>query len=390
MNYNFDSLMSRKHTDCIKWDGHMDFGMPEDTLPMWVADMDFELPSPIAKAIATRASHPIFGYTLLTPKYKDAICHWMSTRHNWEIASDWLVVVPNVVGAINIAIKAFTSPGEKVLIQEPVYNPFSRSILTNERQVAVNELVCIEDRFEIDFEDFEAKVSDPAVKLFILCNPHNPVGRVWTPLELQKMGELCLAHDVVILSDEIHQDIVFKAYKHTPIGTLSTAIADNLITCTSTGKTFNSASISLGNIIIPNEKLREQFVRAFSQIGIDTMSPFAQQVVEVGYTECEDWVDALVEYIEGNKCYVEEFVSEHLPMIRVTKSEATYLLWIDMRGLGLTPEALLEFMTHEAKIWINPGTLFGKCGEGYVRMNIATCRENVVRAMKNLRMAVSK
>ncbi|MEG0906731.1 MAG: MalY/PatB family protein [Cellulosilyticaceae bacterium] len=390
MNYNFDSLMSRKHTDCIKWDGHMDFGMPEDTLPMWVADMDFELPSPIAKAIATRASHPIFGYTLLTPKYKDAICHWMSTRHNWEIASDWLVVVPNVVGAINIAIKAFTSPGEKVLIQEPVYNPFSRSILTNERQVAVNELVCIEDRFEIDFEDFEAKVSDPAVKLFILCNPHNPVGRVWTPLELQKMGELCLAHDVVILSDEIHQDIVFKAYKHTPIGTLSTAIADNLITCTSTGKTFNSASISLGNIIIPNEKLREQFVRAFSQIGIDTMSPFAQQVVEVGYTECEDWVDALVEYIEGNKRYVEEFVSEHLPMIRVTKSEATYLLWIDMRGLGLTPEALLEFMTHEAKIWINPGTLFGKCGEGYVRMNIATCRENVVRAMKNLRMAVSK
>lgn len=390
MNYNFNNLVNRNHTDCIKWDGHGPFGMPEDALPMWVADMDFELPLPIANAIVSRASHPIFGYTLLTDKYKEAIRHWMGTRHHWDIASDWLVIVPNVVGAINIAIKAFTSPDEKILIQEPVYNPFSRSILTNEREVAVNELICIANRFEIDFKDFEAKVSDPKVKLFILCNPHNPVGRVWTPEELQKMGELCLLHDVVILSDEIHQDIVFKTYKHTPIGTLSEGIANNLITCTSTGKTFNSASISLGNIIIPNAKIREQFVKAFNQIGIDTMSPFAQQVVEVGYTQCADWVDVLVDYIEGNKHYVEDFIAEHLPMIRVTKSEATYLLWMDMSGLGLTAEELLNFMTHDAKIWINPGTIFGKSGEGYVRMNIATCRENVVEAMNRLRMAILK
>lgn len=388
MNYDFDSLINRKNTDCIKWDGHATSNIPEEALPMWVADMDFELPSPIAHAIAARASHPIFGYTLLTQKYKDAVCHWMHSRHNWEISSDWLVVVPNVVGAINIAISAFTQPGEKVLIQEPVYHPFARSILANARQVTSNELVCNADRFEIDFEDFEAKVSDPKVKLFILCNPHNPVGRVWTPHELQKMGELCLAHEVIILSDEIHQDIVFKAYKHTPIGTLSDEIANNLITCTSTGKTFNSASISHGNIIIQNEQIREQFVYAFNRIGIDTMSPFAQQVVEVGYTECATWVDALVHYIEGNKCYAEDFIKEHLPMIRVTKSEATYLLWLDMRGLGLTPEELLNFMTHEAKIWINPGAMFGKCGEGYVRMNIATSRENVVKAMDGLRMAV--
>lgn len=390
MNVNFDKLINRRNTDSVKWDDHVPCGIPKNAMPMWVADMDFEIPSPIAKAIADRASHPVFGYTLLTPEYKEAVCHWMRTRHNWDMLSEWLVVVPNVVGAINIAIRAFTNPNDKVLIQEPVYHPFSRSILNNERQVAVNELVCIQDRFEIDFDDFEAKVSDPAIKLFILCNPHNPVGRVWTPEELQRMGELCLAHDVLIVSDEIHQDLVFKPYKHTAIATLSHDIADNLITCTSTGKTFNSASISLGNIIIQNPKLRKRFIKSFEQIGIDTMSPFGGLVVQVGYTECAPWVDSLVDYIHQNKNYVENFIKENLPMIKVTKSEGTYLMWLDMRELGLTPEKLHHFMAHEAKIWVHSGAIFGKSGEGYVRLNIATSLDNVKTAMNNLKEALLK
>lgn len=388
MTFNFDQIINRQSTDCIKWDGHVASHIPTDALPMWVADMDFELPAPIAQAIRERADHPIFGYTLLTEKYIDSVCHWMRTRHHWEFEKDALVVTPNVVSTLNLAICAFTNPGDQVLIQEPVYNPFSRSIAVNDRRVAINTLKCVANRFEIDFDDFESKVSDPSVKLFILCNPHNPVGRVWTPEELRKMGELCLSHNVLIVSDEIHQDIIFKPYKHTPMATLSKAIANNLITCTSTGKTFNVASISMGNIIIENPQIREQFMKAFAKIGIDTVSPFGQKVVEVGYMECAPWVDALVDYIEGNVNYVHEFINEHLPMLQVTKSEGTYLLWINMQALGLSHDELMHFMSHDAKLWVHSGAIFGKSGEGFVRVNVATQRENVVVGMNRLREAI--
>lgn len=388
MVFDFDKVIDRKQTDCIKWEGHLSSNIPTDALPMWVADMDFEIPTEVASAISERANHPIWGYTMLTEKYIDSVCHWMCTRHDWDIPKEWVVVTPNVVSTLNVAICAFTNPGDKVLIQEPVYNPFSRSILANDRAVAVNELKYVNQYFEIDFEDFELKVSDPSVKLFILCNPHNPVGRVWTPEELRKMGELCLAHNVLIVSDEIHQDIVFKPYKHTPIATLSEEIANNLITCTSTGKTFNVASISMGNIIISNPELRETFNQFFTKIGIDTVSPLGQKVVEVGYNECAPWVDALVDYIEGNVNYVDEFIKEYLPMLKVTKSEGTYLLWLDMRELGMSHEELMHFMSHEAKIWVHSGAIFGKCGEGFIRMNVATPKSNIVEALNRLSEAI--
>lgn len=388
MQYNFDEVIDRKSTEAVKWADLP--GIPHDALPLWVADMDFVSPKEVVDALRNRVDHGVFGYPLPQKEYFTAIMQWMKERHNWQIERHWIVPVSGVVPAMHMAIRAFVKPGDKVIIQRPVYPPFSYAIERNGVHIVNNPLKQVGDRFEIDFEDFENKAKDPQVKMFLLCNPHNPVGRVWTKEELERIGEICLRHNVLVFADEIHQDIVYQGYKHIPFASISPQFSSITITATAPSKTFNIAGLKDANLIIENEQLRGEFNREMERNGLSGVNLFGLIATTAAYTYGKEWLDQLLVYLEGNRDYCLQFINERLPQLKAFKPEATYLLWIDCRKLGMDPIQLREFMLQEAKLRLNEGYIYGGEGNGFMRLNFACPRSLLEKAMDNLEKAIRR
>ncbi|REB08759.1 pyridoxal phosphate-dependent aminotransferase [Sporosarcina sp. BI001-red] len=377
MIYNFDNVIDRRNTGSVKWDKKDEVFQERDVLPMWVADMDFPSPQPIIEAIKQRADHGIFGYSTMHDGYYDAIIEWNQRRHQWSIEKDWITISPGVVPALNTIVKTFTEPGDKIIIQSPVYYPFTNAIVENGREVVLNRLQLENGRYYMDFEDLRNQL-DPSVKMIILCNPHNPGGSVWTKGELQELGEICLAHNILVVSDEIHCDLVYTDYKYTPFASISEAFEQNTICCTAPSKTFNLAGLQLSNIIIPNEDLRQKFLDAVSRTPLQLTNPFAIAATESGYKRGDEWLEQLIAYLQQNVAYLTDYITTHLKAITVIQPESTYLVWLDCRGLGLEPEQLEELLIKKAKVGFNQGYTFGPGGEGFVRVNIA-CPQSVLK-----------
>lgn len=388
MNFNFDEIVDRSNTHASKTDAKSLFSIPKEAIPMWVADMDFKVPPAISEAIMNRAAHPIYGYNLKPSSYHESIVDWMQRKHDWTIKSNWIINVPGVVPALHYAVRAFLKAGDKVIIQQPVYPPFMDVVKSNGYQLLNNALQLKDGRYTIDFADFEQKAKDPRTKLFILCSPHNPVGRVWTKEELTKLADLCMKNDVLIVSDEIHHDLVLHDHKHISTASLSPEISKITITCTAPSKTFNIAGLQAANVIIEDPKIRREFALEVSKSGFHELNAFAIVAGEAGYRHGEEWLEALVTYIEANKQLVMQFVKDKLPMLNVINSEATYLLWIDFSKLGLGNVELDHFLRHDALLWLNSGYTFGEGGEGFARMNIGCSKLVVEEALSRLEQAI--
>jgi cystathionine beta-lyase len=375
MKYDFESVIDRSNSCSIKYEPTWR-GKPADVLPLWVADMDFAAPPCVQEAIVSRAKHGIFGYSEPDAEYFDVMQKWFGERFNWAIQRDWLSIVPGVVNAIYIAIRALTKPGDGVVIQQPVYYPFEFSIKKTGRQLLVNELILSDGHYSIDFQDFEEKIKQ--AKMFIMCNPHNPVGRVWNSDELTRMGEICLRHNVIVIADEIHQDFVFPKHRHIVFEALNNDFASIAITCTSPSKTFNLAGLLHANIFISNKVLRNKFKEEYAQLGIGQPGVMGLITCKAAYQNGAEWLDELLEYLAQNMLLLKTELSEHIPRIKLIEPEGTYLAWLDCRELGLSPQKLDEAVVHKAKLWLNAGYTFGKGGDGFERIN-AACPSSVLR-----------
>ena len=388
MSYNFDEIIDRRNTDCLKYDFAVERGKPADVLPLWVADMDFRTaPHIIEKAVAD-ASLGIYGYTESKDDYFQAVANWYRTYFDWNVEKKWLVKTPGIVFAIGLAIKALTKEGDGVMIQQPVYYPFSEVIKDNDRKLVNNALVLRNGHYEIDFEDFEQKIIQEQVKLFVLCSPHNPVGRVWTKEELQKIGEICLKYGVKVVSDEIHSDFVYGDRKHYVFTTVDPRFEEFSIVCTAPSKTFNLAGLQASNIFIPNVQIRKAFLKQMSAVGYSQLNMIGLHACKAAYETGREWLEELKVYLKGNLDFVREYLEQNLPQIKLIEPEGTYLIWLDCRALGL-PEAKLDHLiVHEAKLWLDSGAIFGKDGEGFERINIACPRAILEEACKRLCRAV--
>ena len=382
MKYDFDKVIERHNTYSIKYNP-VSRGKPEDVLPMWVADMDFPTPPCVQDALVERAKHGIFGYSEPDAAYFFAVRGWFEKRFNWHVEREWLAITPSVVNTIYIAIRALTETGDGVLIQQPVYYPFETAVRQTGRKLLVNKLVYKNGEHEIDFEDFENKIKQ--AKLFVLCSPHNPGGRVWTKDELMRMGELCLKYSVIVVSDEIHQDFVYPGHRHLVFAELDPHFADITITCTSPSKTFNLAGLMNANNFISNKILRDKFKREYASCGLSQPGVMGLVSCRAAYEGGADWVDELVEYIGGNMRFLHEFLQTHIPKIKFTLPQATYLAWLDCSALGLSASELDSVITNKAKLWLNSGPTFGLGGEGFQRMNVACPRSVVQNALERLR-----
>ncbi|MDD3350081.1 MAG: pyridoxal phosphate-dependent aminotransferase [Eubacteriales bacterium] len=388
MMINFDEMIERRGTGSIKYDFAVEKGLPEDVLPLWVADMDFRTPACVSEALIERAKHGIFGYSELGPEYFEAIENWFKNTTGWQVKRNWLIKMPGIVFAVATIIRALTEEGDGILIQEPVYYPFAECIETNGRKRIVNELLFDGARYTIDFEDFEDKIINNKVKLFILCNPHNPIGRVWTETELIKMGEICQKHGVLVLSDEIHQDFIYPGHKHFVFAALKPEFEEISITCTSPSKTFNLAGLQISNIFAPTQELRHRIKAELWRMGVDESNIMGQIACEAAYRGGAEWLSELKDYLLGNLAYIRDFLKEHLPQVSLVEPEGTYLVWIDFRKLGLSDENLEDLMINKARLWLDAGTMFGKGGSGFERFNIACPRATLEKAMSQLESAI--
>lgn len=384
-NLDFDTIVNRKNTNCLKYDFAVERGKPKDVLPLWVADMDFKTSSYIEDAIVERTREAIFGYSEVKEDYFKAVNNWMVKHHNWNTKEEWLIKTPGVVFALAMAVKAYTNIGDRILVQYPRYYPFSEAIEDNGRRVISSDLYLGGDnRYHIDFEDFEQKIKDHDIKLFFLCNPHNPVGRVWTREELTRIGDICVKHGVIVVSDEIHHDFILKG-EHTVFAGIRKEFEDITITCTSPSKTFNLASMMISNIFIANEKLRYRFKREIDAAGISQLGILGLVAAQTAYEKGEEWYQAVKTYIGDNYRFVEQFVREKLPGVKLTDSEGTYLVWLDFRGTGIDPEEINRRIIYEAKLWLDDGKIFGPEGNGFQRINIACPRTILKEAMERIK-----
>lgn len=390
-NLDFDRIINRKNTDCLKYDFAVKRGMPADVLPLWVADMDFETSSYIEDALVERVKMGIYGYSDAQTPYFEAVAGWMKRHHNWEPKEEWLIKTPGVVFALAMAVKAYTAPGDAVLIQSPVYYPFSEVIADNGRRVVSSTLVLGDDnRYHMDVADFEEKLKAENVKLFFLCNPHNPVGRVWTREELERVAEICLKYNVTWMVDEMHCDFIFPGHTFTSCMNLDEKYREILALYSSPGKTFNVAGFQPANIIIPNEELREKYQWANTQAAYSQGSLMGQLAVKVCYTKGAEWVDELVQYIYENVKYMSKFVKENFPKAKMVEPEGTYLVWVDFSGYGFSNEELEHLMLEEAKLWLDSGIIFGPETAQFERFNVACPRATVEQALTQLKDALDK
>ena len=384
-NLDFDRIINRKNTRCLKYDFAVKRGMPEDVLPLWVADMDFETSSYIEDALTERVKEGIFGYSEVQTPYFEIIRDWMVRHHDWEPQERWLIKTPGVVFALAMAVKAYTDPGDKVLLQQPVYYPFSEVITDNGREVVSNDLVLVEDgTYKIDFADFEQKIIANGIKLFLLCSPHNPVGRVWTREELEKIGDICVKHGVTVVSDEIHNDFIWEG-THTVFANIKKEFADISVTCTSPSKTFNLASMLISNIFIPNQTLRRKFRKEMDGAGISQLSVLGLVATEAAYAHGDEWYTAMKTYVRENIAFARAYVEENLPGVRMIDTQGTYLIWLDFRQTGLTVEELDHKIIYEARLLLDSGKIFGKTGEGFERINVACPRAVLQEALDRIR-----
>lgn len=384
MNYDFDTVVNRKNTNAIKYDLAKKRGKPEDAVSLWVADMDFPTAPCIQKAVAEKAAHGIWGYSRPDSRYYDALKKWYKERHNFEVQNEWVVNTPGVCFALATAVKAFTKEGESVLIQKPVYYPFFNIINSLQRKVVNSSLILKNNHYEIDFDDFERKIVQENVKMFILCSPHNPGGRVWTKQELQKISEICLAHNVLVVSDEIHSDITFGSNVHTVYGSLSEQALKNSIICTAPSKSFNLAGLQFSNIFIADEKLRKAFSEELDKTGYDEPSVFGIVAATAAYSEGADWFDSVKSYIWENILFAKKYIEENASQIKVLVPEGTYLLWLDFSKTGLSDSEINDRVLNKAKVWLDSGSMFGKEGEKFQRINCATPRIILEDALKRI------
>ena len=384
MAYNFDEIIERKDTDSLKYDFAARRGKPEGLLSLWVADMDFRAPQCVIDALTEKSAHGIFGYSESREDYVEVLQSWFSRRFNWQIQPEWLVKTPGVVFAICAAIRALTQKGDAVLIQQPVYYPFTESITVNHRTLVVNELNFDGSGYTIDYEDFEQKIVQHNVKLFILCNPHNPVGRVWTREELVRMGDICVKHGVTVISDEIHADFVYPGHKHTIFASLKPEFEDITITCTAPTKTFNLAGLQISNIFVSNRTIRSRIRQEINRCGYSQLNVMGLVACKAAYTKGEDWLEALKDYLAENLKLLRSFLVANIPQIKLIEPQGTYLVWLDCTSLGLSDKALDEFIIHRAKLWLDAGTMFGQGGSGFQRINIACPRSLLQQALEQL------
>ena len=409
--YNFDELINRRNTNSFKWDEHND----PDIIPLWVADMDFKAAPCITEALEKRIKHGVFGYTFVPDSYYEAVINWFNQRHGWTIQRSWMLYTTGVVPAISAVIKALTQPGDAVLIQSPVYNCFFSSIRNNQchiiesplRTVAYHPTKATGRRFsgnpntqhlapesftyETDWEDFEMKCSDPRVKLFLLCNPHNPAGRVWTPQELERMNDICLRHEVRIIADEIHCELVMPGYRYTSFASISQACLDNSITCCSASKSFNIAGLQMAHIISNDPKTRQLIDRAININEICDVNPLAPIAQQAAYNEGGEWIDQLCDYLYNNKVALCQYFASELPQLKIARLEGTYLIWVDIRAIGLSSDQLTQRLLNEGKVQVNSGTMYGaKTGEGFIRINIACPRSLLMEGLRRIKQTIEK
>lgn len=392
MEYNFDEVVDRKNTNSIKWNAELmkkAFGK-EDLLPLWVADMDFKCPQPVIQAVAEIAEKGIFGYSDRTGSYYDAVINWYKKRQQWTIEKEWIVYSPGVVPALYYAIQSFCNPGDKVIVQNPVYYPFFSAIKDNGCKPVFNRLFLREGKYRMDFEDLEEKAKDPKVKLLLLCSPHNPVGRVWTQDELRMLGDICIRNNVFVISDEIHSDLVYKGFVHYPFASLSERFAQNSITCTSSSKTFNMAGLQISNIIIPNKSIRREFRNTMGKTANIFPNIFGITACTAAYEKGEEWLDQLMGYLQNNVDFIDEFLKKKLPEVKWIRPEATYLAWFDFRAVEPDEKKLEEMMRKKANVLLDEGYIFGKGGAGFERINFACPREILQEALERMEGAVNR
>lgn len=384
-NLNFDEIINRKGTDCLKYDFAKRRGMPEDVLPLWVADMDFKTSSYVEDAVTERVGHGIFGYSEVQEEYFHAVAGWMNRHHNWKVEPGWLIKTPGVVFALAMAVKAFTETGDCVLIQQPVYYPFSEVIEDNKRVVVSNDLYLgTDNRYHIDLEDFEKKITEHHIKLFLLCSPHNPSGRVFTKEELTGMGDICLKYGVIVVSDEIHNDFVFQG-GHTVFASVKKEYEDISVICTSPSKTFNLASMMISNIFIPDKKLKRKFRHEVDAAGISQLSVLGLVAARAAYEQGDEWYEKMLAYVKNNIAYVKQYAGEYLPGVKVIDGEGTYLVWLDFRRTGIDPDELDRRMIYDAKLWLDSGKIFGNTGAGFQRINAAAPRKIVAECLERIK-----
>ena len=390
-NLNFDEIVERRNTDCLKYDFAVRRGKPADVLPLWVADMDFPTSSLVIDALVQRAGHGIFGYTESGDSYFEAVADWMYRMHGWQVERNWLIKTPGVVFALAMAVKAYTEAGDAVLIQQPVYYPFTEVIKDNGRRVVSSDLVRGEDgKYHIDFEDFEKKILSENIRLFLLCSPHNPVSRVWSREELLKIGGICLKYGVIVVSDEIHEDFVFGDRRHYVFANLRKEFEAITVTCTSPAKTFNLAGLQISNIFIPDTILRRKFRRQIAAAGYSQLNTMGITACEAAYRYGETWYKAMMSYIQGNIDFLREYLTQYLPEIRMTDPEGTYLIWLDFHGLKLPQAELENLIVHKAGLWLDSGEIFGSAGEGYQRINVACPRKILEEALSRIQRAMDE
>lgn len=389
MKYDFDSVVNRRNTNSIKWDFAEETFSVKGILPMWVADMDFRAPEPVIAAVRKAAEHGIFGYSGMRESYYEAVIGWMRKRHNWHIQREWIVFSPGVVAALHVLVKAFTEPGDQVVVQTPVYYPFFNAIRSNGCELLDNPLRLEENQYVMDLADLEAKIN-ARTKMIILCSPHNPISRVWRQEELRELGELCLENNIIIVSDEVHEDIVYKGFKHVPFPLVAEGFADRTIVCTGASKTFNLPGLQTSNIIIPDPKLRECFCETIKRCGIHFPNLFGIAATEAAYRHGEEWIEQLLEYLQGNIAFLTGYIKDRMPGLRVIQPQGTYLLWLDFRGCGVDPARLSYFVCHDAKVGLQPGTLFGAREAGFERMNIACPRPTLAEGLARIEEALRR
>ena len=384
MKYNFDEIIPRQGTNSYKWDSAGD----ADILPMWVADMDFRTAPPVVEALRKRVEHGIFGYVRVPDAYYAAVTNWFARRHDWQIEKEWIIYTTGVVPALSAVIKALTVPGDKVMVQTPVYNCFFSSIRNNGCGMIANPLIYRNGTYQIDFADLEQKAADPNVKVLLLCNPHNPAGRVWTKQELTRIGDICIRNNVWVVADEIHCELVFPGHTYIPFASISQEFLMHSVTCTSPSKAFNLAGLQIANIISAETDIRTKIDTAINVNGVCDVNPFGVEALMAAYNDSEEWLEELKQYLFDNYNFLRAYFAEYLPEFPVSILEGTYLVWVNCSVLNQSSDEIIKTLLEKEKLWVNEGSLYGEAGEGFIRINIACPRQQLIEGLNRLRRAL--